>query len=183
MLAGIAGIGRGLFASGYVVFMSFVPPLLIMGGLSISEASLLTSLAAIVSLFAVPLGGYLSDRTGRTDQFIVLGAIGTAATCLLLPHAAPAFLWILLFGLLRGGCTGGIMAMPARALRPASRRAGFAISSIAYFVLMAGVPALAGVVLDLTGDLRAPLWFAAAVWLLIVLQLAVFRLLVNRWIA
>lgn len=47
-LAGIAGLGRGLFASGYVVFMSFAPPLLLLDGFSVSEATLLTSIAAVV---------------------------------------------------------------------------------------------------------------------------------------
>jgi len=182
LLAGLAGSGRGLFSTGYVVFMSFAPPLLILKGMSAAEAGLLTSLAAMMSIVSVPLGGYLSDKTGKVNWFISLGAIGTGIACLALPYLAPAALWVMAFGLLRGGCTGGIMSMPAEALRPSSRRAGFAIASSTYFLLMAAAPAAAGLLLEETGDAKAPLFFAAGLWFAILAQLALFRFLLGRWV-
>jgi len=162
--------------------MSFTPPLLIFQGMGAAEAGLLTSIAAALSIASVPLGGYLTDRTGRPNLFIIGGAVGTAAACLLTPYVAPAILWILLFGILRGGCTGGIMAMPGQVLRPESRRAGFAIASSAYFICMAVFPAIAGYLLEATGAPEIPLWFAAGLWLAILAQLALFRILQRRWI-
>lgn len=182
LLAGLAGSGRGLFGTGYVVFMGFAPPLLILQGMSVAQAGLLTSLAAMMSIVSVPLGGWLSDRSGRVDWFIALGAIGTGLACLALPYLAPAALWVLAFGLLRGGCTGGIMAMPAQALRPESRRAGFAVASSVYFAIMAAGPAVAGFLLAETGDARTPVFFAAGLWFAILAQLALFRILVRRWV-
>lgn len=182
VLAGVAGVGRGLFSCGYVVFMGFAPALLVLQGMDVAAAALLTSVAAAMSVFSVPAGGYLSDRTGKVDWFIALGAIGTGISCLLLPYLAPAALWVLAFGLLRGGCTGGIMAMPAAALRPTSRRAGFAVASSVYFLFMAAAPAIAGFLLDVTGDAIAPLWFAAGLWFAILAQLALFRVLLRRWV-
>lgn len=183
LLAGLAGSGRGLFGTGYVVFMSFAPPLLILQGMSVAEAGLITSLAAMMSIVSVPFGGWLADRTGRVDWIIALGAIGAGVSCLALPYLAPAALWVLAFGLLRGGCTGGILAMPARALRQESRRMGFAVASSVYFAIMAAAPALAGLLLDATGDASTPILFAAGLWFAILAQLALFRVLVRRWVA
>ncbi len=183
VLSSFAGIARGLFSTGYLVFMSFMPLLLIGQGMQVVEAGLLISLAAAVSIVSVPLGGILSDRTGKPNYFIVGGAVGTALTCVLVPHFAPALLWVLLFGLLRGGCTGGIMALPSQVLRPESRNTGFAVSSAMYFVCMALFPPMAGYILDATNDTATPLWFAGLLWLLIPVVLAVFKILQHQWIS
>lgn len=182
VLSALAGVGRGLFSAGYAVFMSFLPAQLIGQGMPAVEAGWLTSLAALVSLVSVPLGGYLSDLTGKPGYFIVGGSLSSALACFLVPYIAPAVLWIVLFGALRGGCTGGLMALPSGVLRPESRSTGFAIVSAMYFVCMAAFPALAGYLLDLTGSAAAPLWLAGLLWLLISVLLLVFRALQRRWI-
>lgn len=181
VLSMLAGIGRTLFSTGYVVFMSFTPPLLIARGMSVAEAGLLTSLAAVVSMASVPLGGIFSDKTEKPNHFIVVGAVGTALSCVLVPYIAPALVWILLFGLLRGGCTGGIMALPSQVLRPESRNAGFAVASALYFIGMAAFPAIAGYLLDATANTAAPLWFAGLLWILIPVLLAAFKFLQRKW--
>ncbi len=181
VLSSLAGLGRGLFSAGYVVFISFVPPLLIAQGLAPAEAGLLTSIAALMSLVSVPLGGLLSDWTRKPNLFIVGGSLGTALTCILVPYVAPAVLWVVLFGVLRGGCTGGLMALPSQILRPQSRTTGFAIVSAVYFICMTCLPAVAGYLLDATGSRAAPLWFAALLWLLITAQLGLFKALQHGW--
>ena len=181
VLTTVAGAARGLFVTGYVVFMSFAPVLLIERGNVLEQAAVLVSLVAVVSAVSVPLGGYLSDATGKPDLFIVGGAVGAALSCFLLPALAPAIVWILLFGLFRGGCTGGIMALPAKVLRPGSRNTGFAIASTVYFASMSVVPPLAGHLLDLTDDTAMPLRFAGMLWLSILVVLAGFRILQRKW--
>jgi MFS family permease len=181
VLTTVAGAARGLFVTGYVVFMSFAPVLLIERGNVLEQAAVLVSLVAVVSAVSVPLGGYLSDATGKPDLFIVGGAVGAALSCFLLPALAPAIVWILLFGLFRGGCTGGIMALPAKVLRPGSRNTGFAIAATVYFASMSVVPPLAGHLLDLTDDTAMPLRFAGMLWLSILVVLAGFRILQRKW--
>lgn len=183
VLSSLAGANRGLFSAGYAVFMSFLPALLISQGMRPVEAGLLTSLAALVSLVSVPLGGYLSDKTGKANLFIVGGSLSATVTCLAIPFVGPAIVWIVLFGALRGGCTGGIMSMPSQVLRPESRNTGFAVVSAVYFVCMAVFPAIAGWLLDATGSTAAPLLFAALLWFLITVVLGVFLVLKQRWIA
>lgn len=181
VLASLASAMRMWFSSGYVLFMSFAPVLLISLGTGVAQAGFLVSLSAVVALGSVPLGGILTDRTRKTNTFITAGALGAALSCFMLPQAGPALMWILLFGLLRGGCTGGIMALPSEVLRPGSRNAGFAISSTVYFLGLSTIPPLAGWVLDVTHEPAAPLWLAMGLWLMIPLTLIVFRVLQRRW--
>lgn len=181
VLSSIAGIERGLLGAGYVVFMSFLPPLLIVQGMAATEAGLLTSVVALVSLFSVPLGGYLTDRTGKPNLFIVGGSLSVAAICFIVPQVAPALLWVCLFGALRGGVTGGIMALPSQVLRPESRTTGFSVVSALFFISMAALPPVAGYMLDATGNTAAPLWFAGLLWILIPVMLAIFKLLQRWW--
>jgi MFS family permease len=181
VLALLAATMRMLFASGYVLFMSFAPVLLIARGLGAAQAGFLVSMSAVVALASVPLGGVLTDRTRKPNHFITAGALGTAFSCFMLTQSSSALLWILLFGLLRGACTGGIMALPSEVLRPGSRNAGFGLSSTVYFLGLAMIPPLAGWMLDLTHEPRAPLWFAGGLWLMIPLSLLLFRVLQRRW--
>lgn len=181
VLALLAAAMRMLFVSGYVLFMSFAPVLLISRGLGAAQAGFLVSLSAVVALGSVPLGGYLTDRTKKPNLFITLGAVGAAFACFMLPLGGYALAWILLFGLLRGACTGGIMALPAEVLRPGSRNAGFGLSSTVYFLGLTIIPPLAGWILDATQNHDAPLWFAVGLWLMIPLTLLLFRVLQRRW--
>ena len=181
VLSILAGIGRGLFGAGYVVLMSFTPLLLIGQGMPVIEAGLLTSLVSVVSIVSVPLGGVFSDWTGKPNYFIALGAVGTSITCILILYVEPTVLWLLLFGLLRGGCTGGIMALPSQVLRPESRIAGFTVVSAMYFISMAAFPAIAGYLLDATANTAAPLWFSSFLWILIPAMLATFKILQHKW--
>ena len=181
VLALLAAAMRMWFAAGYLLFMSFAPVLLIGRGMGVAQAGLLVSLSALVALGSVPLGGFLTDRTRKPNLFITFGALGAGLSCFMLPLAGPALLWILLFGLLRGGCTGGIMALPSEVLRPGSRNAGFGLSSTVYFLGLSVIPPLAGWILDTTKNAEAPLWLAVAMWLMIPLTLLVFRVLQRRW--
>jgi cyanate permease len=182
VLSSLAGVARGLFSAGYAIFMSFLPPLLIVRGMDPVQAGLMTSIAALVALVSVPLGGYLTDKTGKPNHFIVGGSLTTAATCLLVPYVAPSILWVVLFGALRGGCTGGIMSMPSRVLRPETRNTGFAVVSAAYFVCMSVLPPIAGWALDATGDAAAPMLFGGLLWFMISVNLVVFLVLKRRWV-
>ncbi|MCZ6556955.1 MAG: MFS transporter [SAR324 cluster bacterium] len=182
VLSAVAGVAFSLFVTGYIVFMSYTPFLLAERGVSPVEAGFLVSLVALVSIGSVPLGGYLTDRSGKTNLFVVGGALGAAFACLMIPVFPPALPWIMLFGFLRGGCTGGILALPAQVLRPQSRGTGFGVFFTVYYAAMALIPPLAGSLLDVTGRPAASIWFGGALWLSIVLTLLIFRLLQRRWV-
>ena len=182
-LTSIAGTAYAYLGTGYVVFMSFTPLLLIEQGLSVASAGVLVGFVAVVSIGSVPLGGYLTDRVGKPNWFITVGAVGAGAACFMVPVWGPAILWILLFGLLRGGCTGGIMALPSEVLRPESRSTGFGVFYTVFYFGMALIPPAAGYLRDSSGNSEAAIWFGGMLWLLIIASLALFRLLQNRWLS
>lgn len=175
----VAGNPFALFVSGYVAFMSYAPLLLIERGYSTTEAVSLVSLVALVSIGSVPLGGYLTDRFARPNWFIAGGAAATAAACFILPLWGPPLLWILLFGLFRGGCTGGIMALPSEVLRPENRSVGIGLFFTVYFVGMALMPLISGTIQDASESAATAIWFGGALWLMIIVTLLIFRLLKN----
>jgi MFS family permease len=181
ILVAIAGLAQIGFIAGYIVFMSFAPTLLIERGYSIAQAGSLVGMAALVAIVSVPLGGFLTDYTGKANLFISGGAIGTALTCLMLVASGSPLVWILLFGLMRGGCTGGIQSMPGQILRPESRGTGFGVYFTVHNLGLAFLPSVAGRLLDTTGGATASVLFAGLIWLIILPSLLVFRLLQNRW--
>ena len=172
-----AGIPRVCFVAGYIVFMTYAPLLMIERSYSTTEAASLVSLVALVSLASVPLGGYLTDRVGKPNWFIAGGAAATAAACFVLPLWGPPLLWILLFGLFRGGCTGGIMAMPMRYCGPKIAAWALAVHSTIYYAGMAVLLPIAGYIQDASGEAAMALWFGGAIWLMIIVTLLLFRLL------
>ena len=113
--------------------------------------------------------------------FILGGAVGTAAAAFLLPAGGPALLWLLLFGLLRGGCSGGVMALPGQVLPPEKRHVGFGVYYTVHFLGMALLPPLAGALRDATDNAALPVVMDGGIWLLIVLAVPAFRLLQRRW--
>ncbi len=167
--------------TGFIVFMSFVPTLLIARGVSIAQAGLWTSLASWISVVSVPLGGYLTDRTGKNDLFIAGGAVASALTIWMIPLGGPALLWIFLFGITRGAGTGGVMTLPGQVLREESRSTGFGVFYTVFFVGVAIFPPLAGYLLDITKEAAAPVWFAGSLLALTYVFLIIFRLLQRRW--
>ncbi|MBK8063952.1 MAG: MFS transporter [Betaproteobacteria bacterium] len=68
VLALLAAVLRMCFASGYVVFMSFAPVLLIARGTGAAQAGFLVSLSALAALISVPLGG--ADRPHPQAQLV-----------------------------------------------------------------------------------------------------------------
>lgn len=181
VLCAVAGVGQVGFVTGYVVFMSFAPLVLVAAGQSVAAAGVLVGQAALVAIVSVPLGGYLVDRTGRKDTLIAGGALGTALCCLAFPLWGPPLLWVLLFGALRGGVTGGIQSLPGEVLAPSHRSTGFGVYYTMHYLGLVIGPALAGRLLDATGLPAASVWLAAAIWLSILPMLAAFRLLQRRW--
>ena len=161
--------------------MSYAPLLLIERGYSAVDGASLVSLVALVSLGSVPLGGYLTDRFGSPNLFIVGGAAATAAAYFVIPYWGPPLLWIVIIGIFRGGCTGSIMALPSEVLRPENRSVGIGVHSTLYYVGMAIVPPIAGYIQDASGGATTALWFGGAILLMIIASLALFRLLQSRW--
>jgi predicted MFS family arabinose efflux permease len=180
--AGLVSLAGGVWTAtniGFLVFLSFVPALLVARGASVEAAGALASLGIWGSLVAVPFGGLVTQRIGRPNLSIALsGMLGSAA-----------LIWIAAGGdVLTGGFlialsaipAGAIVALSAEALRPETRAAGLGIFYTWFYLGTAGGPPLAGWIGDRAGDVAAPVWIGAAMYLMGPLLLGGFRMLQRR---
>jgi MFS family permease len=174
-----AGFMWMLVNAAITIVLSFTPSLLALRGVPVDRAALAVSLVPWLTLVTLPLYGLLVDRTGHKGPFIVGAALAAAVACALVPRAAPV-LPLLVFGLVCGAGSGGIMSLPAEVLRPSSRNTGFGVFYTVFYGGIALMPPLAGVLQDATAHPGAPLWFAAALLVTVPVALLAFRRLQAR---
>jgi MFS family permease len=165
---------------GYIVFLGFAPAFLIAGGMAVGGAGFLVSLASWVSIGSVPLGGWLTDRSGHVNALVVAGSLSTAATILLVVGGEAVAASVIVFGLLTGLWASAVMTLPGQALSPRGRGTGFGVFYTVFYGGMAVFPPVAGWLRDTTHSAPAPLLFAAAMVALTAPALGVFRLLQGR---
>src|SRR5262249_5332204 len=84
-LALAAGAVWTLFNAGFIVLVGFGPEALVWRGASLAKAGFLVSMAVLVSIVSVPLGGALADRTGRPNLAIALGCLVTTLAIVAMP--------------------------------------------------------------------------------------------------
>jgi MFS family permease len=182
-LAITSGLAWGVFNASLVAVIAFGPAMLVARGVSLGQAGFEMSLAIWVTILSVPLGGLLSDRVRRPDLFIVAGSLGGAAMLFALPTMPGAALGLLLVGVLIGGPPGPLTSLLPRALAPERLATGLGVSYTAYYLVMAAVQPVAGLLRDLTADAATPVRFAAAAMAATVVSVVAFRLIERRALA
>lgn len=172
-----AGSLWALYNTALVMVFGFGPLVLVGQGLSPTAASSVVSAFTLAVGIAVPLGGFLADRTGRRDAVI---GLSIAASTLLMsgmlaipPAIAPAFYAI--GGLVFGLAAGQIVALPSEVLEPRARAVGMGIFYSVYYGLMLVGPALAGLAADAGGDPGVALVMGAAMLVACLAALVLFR--------
>lgn len=175
-----AGLVWMLLNAAFIVFLSFTPALLTGRGAPAALAGFVAGLASWVSIASVPLGGLLTDRTGRVNAFIAGGAVACSLVALLHAYVDAPWLWVLLFGIVLGGPPGAIMTLPGQVLSPESRNTGFGVFYTVFYLGMVLLVPVAGWLQDVTGTARAPILFSAALMLAALPALGALRLLQRR---
>ncbi len=179
LLVLLSGAIWGLYNVAYIVLISFAPELFTNRGYSLPEASLIVSLIGWVLIPSIPLAGFLVERIGRPSRFMFAAFAIVPAALIALPFVDAPLAAFAVVVLIIGIPAGLIMALPAQILRPESRAGGMGIFYTCYFVAMAVLPGGAGLMRDISGSPAAPALFAAAMVLLCMLALALFRALAR----
>jgi MFS family permease len=174
-LAGVtlAGTVWGLYNVPLILFLGFGPGLFIARGWTEAEAGPAVSVFGWVAIVSVLVGGWVAKAIGGRGRSLALCAAGWTAASLALALDAPGATTPLFLGVasaVAGIGAGSIMAMPALVTRPESRSVGMGVFYAIYYACMAVGPALAGWLVDATGDPAAP--FSLSVGLLIAMALA-----------
>jgi predicted MFS family arabinose efflux permease len=176
----LGGLAWTLMSSGgYVVFSSFAPVYLAEQGVTQAEAGLMVSILSWLIIVTIPLGGYLVDRTGQGDKAIWIGCLVAAAAIAMIPVGGPIIVWIVLSAAL-GITVGAVMALPSEVLSTNSRATGMGVFFTLYYAGTAGLPALAGWLHEITGNVEAVIWFSAVCLVLSPITLLAFRKLQQR---
>jgi predicted MFS family arabinose efflux permease len=176
----IAGLMFGALNAACVLFFTFAPGNLIADGYSSTDAASLTGLALWLTIVAIPAGGYLLAREGRSIPAIVIGALLGASALLaaglqMAPVAAG-----LLFGVAAGAISGAILLLPNPILQPAERAAGLGVFYTCSYLVMTLVPVVTGWLQDLWPSSALPL-VAATSTLAAVPCLALGLVLHGSW--
>jgi MFS family permease len=170
-----AGLIWGLFNVGFAMIVSFGPSMLVEHGWSIAEAGSTISIVLWISVFSVPLGGLLADRTGRPGAIIVASLIVSAVLMVLLPRSGAVVSIVVALGLTSGLPAGPIMSLPARVLAPQTRAIGMGVFFTMFFGCMMLGPVVGGALAKWAGSTAAAFDFGAAMILLCPLLLWAFN--------
>lgn len=151
-----AALVWGLYNTAFAMIFGF--GLLVLGerGMTISVASSAVSLYILAATIAIPIGGWLADRSGRANEIIfvsLLGGMLVFPAVLYLPDSLVVAA-LVLGGLVAGLAPGPVVAMPGLILAPETRAFGTGVFYSIYYVQMMMAPALAGGLADGLGDVR-----------------------------
>jgi len=170
-----AGLIWGVFNVGFATIFSFGPSMLAARGWSISAAGSIISIVLWISVFAVPGGGVLADRSGRPQTMLVAAAIAGALLMLAFPRTEAVLPAAIALGLVAALPAGPIMSLPARVLAPATRSIGMGIFYTMYYASMMLGPVAGGAVAKWAGQAGAAFDFGAAMMLACPVLLWVFN--------
>ena len=175
-LAMAAGIWAFYNAALAMVF-AFGPLMLEERGLDIVSASAIASVFVIGVGIAAPVGGLLSDWSGRRDLLIGVGLVG-GTFAILASLVMPVSLLMATFAL--GGCVFGlaaglIMSLPSQVLAPEVRSFGMGVFFTVYYALMMVAPAIAGGMAERSGDAGVAFVLGAAMLVICLVGLVLFR--------
>jgi len=175
-----AGLVWALPNAGFIVLVGFMPAYLVSNGLDVAKAGMLVSLASWITIGSIPLGGWLTDRSGRINVFIIGGVLLNALFIFLLPLGASVLACVLFIGLTMGGWPGAIMALPNQILSSQGRSTGFGVFYMVFYGIMAALTPVAGWLRDFTGEATASLVFGGVLMILTIVALTSFRILQRR---
>ena len=165
---------------GLAAYFSFAPGLLVANGAEAHDAARTVSLGLWVSLAAIPLGGYLTERLGRPNAAIAIFCLAAAAAMFAMPYWAATVALCLVVGIGIGPPAGVIMAYPAEVVRPERLAAGLGVFFTWYYAGMALGPVIAGLGRDVTGSAATPVLIGGAFFACGVAVLGLFRALQSR---
>jgi MFS family permease len=181
VLVTLAGLMWTFLNVGLTHYFSFAPGLLVALGRDTQDAAHMVSLGLWMSLIAIPLGGYLTERFNRPNAAILIFCLTSAMSMFLMPFWTVTVALCLLIGIGIGPPAGVIMAFPAEVLRPENRAAGLGVFFTWYYAGMAAGPPIAGLGRDLTASAATPVLIGGVFFATGALILVPFRWLQSNW--
>jgi len=177
----VAGMSWMFLNGAYLVALSFGPAYLMELGMPVAKANSAVSLMSWVTIFGLPLGGYLASRYRAPNIVMVLGLLASIVLGAAIPFSPAPVLTFTLFGTALALATPVLASLAAEVLQPRIRASGFGLYYFWYFVGMPVLIPVAGLLRDKTGSVTASLVYAAFLMLCCLVLLGLFRLAQARW--
>ena len=176
----LAGIVWVLYNAGYLMVLSFGPAMLVVRGLDVAAAGLLIANATFVYMFAIPLGGWLSEKLARPNLVMVGCFAASALVIAIIPVVDAPLLLFILAAIFIGIPTGNVMALTVETVRAEHRNTGTGLYHTWNHAGLFVGPALAGWIVDQTGDPASAMFFGGAAVVLAIFVLCALRLVQRR---
>jgi predicted MFS family arabinose efflux permease len=151
-----AGLIWTTYNAGYIIVISFAPDYLTELGFSAAGAGLLMSVITWMLLPTVPFLGAIAERIDRPMLVMALTFAISAAAILAVPVLKLPTPFFVITAIAFAMPAGVIMSLPGAILRPESRAIGTGVFFTWYYAGMAGLPPVAGLARDMTGNAAAP---------------------------
>ena len=167
----------GCYNIALIMIISFGSGVLNQQGWTFATAGMVVSAFLIAFSISVPIGGFLADRTGRRDSFIMTSFLSFIILMPVVPYLPP---WavvavFVVVGILFGLGAGPVMSLPTEVLPPNARAFGMGVFYSVYFSMTMVAPAIAGKISDRMENVTATLFFGVFVLILAAISLGFFR--------
>ncbi len=180
VLASLAGCIWILYNSSFIMIVSFAPAMLVARDVNIAEAGALISIGTFVYMFAIPIGGWLSERLQRPNVTMVGCFLLITVIVAAVPFVESVVIVFALAGLFVGIPTGNVMALSVESVRAENRNMGVGFYYSFHYVGLTFIPLIAGWSLDLSGSTAAPMFVGAICTALAIGVLGALRFVQSR---
>jgi MFS family permease len=180
VLASLAGCVWILYNSGFIMIVSFAPTMLVERDYDIAEAGALISIGTWVYMFAIPIGGWLSERLQRPNVTMVGCFVLAAIIVAAVPFVESVVIVFALAGIFVGIPTGNVMALTFETVRAENRNMGVGFYYSFHYFGLTFIPIIAGWALDLSGSTAAPMFVGATCTALAIGVLGALRFVQSR---
>lgn len=158
----LAGLIWGLFNAAIAMLFSFGISALMEQGWAITSSGSAVSLVLWLTIFTVPLGGLMADRTKAKGLLITISTLLAAVLMFAASRTTYTLATLIGFGLICGLPAGAMMALPASVLKPQTRAGGMGVFFTVFYLAMSLGPVIAGRLAGHTGRAATALDFGAA---------------------
>ncbi|MFT7592707.1 MAG: MFS family permease [Paracoccaceae bacterium] len=167
----------GLYNAAFAMIFGFGTLILVGRGLSVTDASSATSIHMLTGTVAIPLGGWIADRTGRRYTVILVSLISGVVLFPALLYLPVSYAGVLLGlgGLFVGLSPGPIVSLPSYILPPQARAFGTGVFYSMYYALMMIAPPMAGAIADRVNDVSVAFLLGSGMMVAAILALVAFH--------
>ncbi|WP_367648719.1 MFS transporter [Ruegeria arenilitoris] len=152
-----------LYNAAFGMIIGFGTLILIERGFSAAGASSAISFNILAGTIAIPLGGWMADRTGRWDTVILASLITGVVLYPALLYVPISYIPVVLVvgGLVVGFGPGPIVSMPSLILPQHARAFGTGVFYSIYYAMMMIAPPMAGAISDHFGNVNVAFTMAS----------------------